>query len=255
MPRIIIIGDVHGCILELEALVASLNIQPHDHVISIGDLIDKGPEPAAVIRFMVHLKQRCKVDLILGNHEEKFLRYVKHVQKGNGFELKMQGTDEFKPLIKELNDAEFAFLNSAYYSYHIPQFNLLLVHGGLLKQMAFKLPCSYNYNNPNHTALKDISLITKTRYLNTAGKFVALGSETSADAYWAENYNGQFGHVIFGHQPFIQEQAKHFTFATGIDTGCVFGGWLTACIIDEDGKHSFVTEKALKKYALIKHSK
>lgn len=254
MPKTIIIGDIHGCIFELENLIKRINIQPDDLVISIGDLIDKGPDPAAVIRFMVNLKQRCKVELILGNHEEKFIRYINHVKQGNGFEREMQGTEEFMPLLQQLQDYEIAFLKNAFYSIHLTEYNILLVHGGLVQQTAFKLPGTYKYDNPKHKSLKNIVLLTKTRYLNSLGKFVALGMETEEDVFWAETYNGQFGHVLFGHQPFLQEQAKHYAFATGIDTGCVFGGWLTACIINEDGKHSFVTEKAQQQYAPLKHT-
>jgi serine/threonine protein phosphatase 1 len=249
MSKTIIIGDIHGCIKELEALVARLNLTPQDHVISIGDLIDKGPSPVAVVKFMLRLSQTCKVDLVLGNHEEKFLRYLYHIQHGTGFEKAMQGTDEFKPLLQELNQDAYAFLIKSYYTYHIPKHNILLVHGGFLKHMSFALPESYIYNDPKLKKLKDISLITKTRYLNAAGKFVALGQEKPEDLFWAETYNGQYGHVIFGHQAFMQEQAKSFTHATGIDTGCVFGGWLTACCIAENGTMEFVSEKALKKYA------
>ena len=69
---------------------------------------------------------------------------------------------------------------------------------------------------------------------------MTLGNEKPEDPFWAEVYDGRFGHVIFGHQPFMNG-VQYFDHATGIDTGAVFGGTLTALVIDEDCSRSVVS--------------
>ena len=64
-------------------------------------------------------------------------------------------------------------------------------------------------------------------------------------------YNGSYGYIYFGHQPFMQELPENFVNATGLDTGCVFGGWLSAVII-ENGNKSFISVKAKETYS-VKH--
>ena len=81
----------------------------------------------------------------------------------------------------------------------------------------------------------------RTRYIDAKkGCFIGLGEEKPSDPYWADVYDGRFGHVIFGHQPFI-DGVKYFKHATGIDTGAVFGGTLTALIVNEDCSREIVS--------------
>ena len=74
--RKIIIGDIHGCIDELKSLVSKIAITSNDELFFIGDLIDKGPDSVAVVKYVYALSKKNKTILILGNHEEKFLRYL-----------------------------------------------------------------------------------------------------------------------------------------------------------------------------------
>ena len=81
----------------------------------------------------------------------------------------------------------------------------------------------------------------RTRFIDAhTGHFISLGHEKPNDPYWADVYDGRFGHVIFGHQPFM-DGVKYFTNATGIDTGAVFGGTLTALIVNEDCSRQVVS--------------
>jgi hypothetical protein len=233
-----VIGDVHGCIDELQELMQKLSPSTHDRLIFIGDLIDKGPNSVAVVRAVVQWSRQLKVQLILGNHEEKFLRYVQHIRAGSGNEKEMQGIEEFPNLLQGLGDEEMRFLEGAYYTLHLPEWNALLVHGGLWKSIDFPLPASYGFIDNHQGDKKRLALLTMTRYLNAAGKFVVLGQEKAGDIFWAEEYDGQWGHVFFGHQPFIQSEPAGFPHATGIDTGCVFGGWLSAVEITEEAVKS-----------------
>jgi hypothetical protein len=186
------------------------------------------------------------VKLILGNHEEKFLRYVQHIKDGSGIEKKMKRIDEFPQLLDALGDDELSFLQKAYHCIHIPDYNSLLIHGGLCRDIHFSLPATYLYQENNSDINKQLSLLNKTRYLNPEGKFLSYGDEKPEDIFWAEEYKGEYGHIYFGHHPFIQSGPYHFAHATAIDTGCVFGGWLTAIeIAGQEVKHMSVAAREI----------
>ena len=101
--RHIIIGDIHGCIDELKMLIQKLELQQDDHLYFIGDLIDRGPDSVGVVKYVKALSEDYAVVLILGNHEEKFLRYLQHLENKTGMENQMSGTSEFPILIEALS--------------------------------------------------------------------------------------------------------------------------------------------------------
>ena len=249
--RLIIIGDIHGCIDELNELISKINLKPSDSIYFIGDLIDRGPDSVAVVKKCYELSLNYDVKLILGNHEEKFLRYLQHLENKTGMENQMSGTSEFPILIEGLSLEEINFLKNAYYSFVLKEDQITMLHGGISNQVKFPFPKTYQYGEDNPKEFKGLDLITKVRYLSPEGKFVGLNEESKVDTYWAEVYNGAYGHIYFGHQPFIQELPQNFARATGLDTGCVFGGWLSAVII-ENGKKSFISVKAKETYS-VKH--
>ena len=252
MPnRLIFIGDVHGCIRELDQLIEKLSLKQTDTLVFIGDLIDKGPDSPAVVKRFCELRAVCNVKLVLGNHEEKFLRYLKHIESGSGREKEMKGTAEFPNLSSKLVPDEIAAIKDAYFSLHFPECAITGIHGGISNYLSYKFPFDYQYSKHNPKLFRGIELINKTRFLSPEGKFVGLGEEQEADKFWAETYDGRYGKMVFGHQPFVQENPMIFPHAYGIDTGCVFGGWLTAMII-ENSAISFVNVKALDAYAVFK---
>jgi bis(5'-nucleosyl)-tetraphosphatase (symmetrical) len=246
--RHIIIGDVHGCIDELKELVQLLAPAADNQLIFIGDLIDRGPDSSGVVRQVVQWSKQMDVKLILGNHEEKFLRYVKHIKDGSGLEKQMKRIDEFPKLLDSLGDGELSFLQNGYHSINLPDYNSLLIHGGVWRDIHFSLPATYLYQEDNSDINKQLSLLNKTRYLNPEGKFVSYGKEKPEDVFWAGDYKGQFGHIYFGHHPFMQPNPFQFTHATAIDTGCVYGGWLTAVELS-DNKVQFKSVAARKTYS------
>ena len=247
MQKTFLIGDVHGCIDELLDLVQRLRPERNDRLIFIGDLIDRGPNSAAVVRQVVKWSKDLEVKLVLGNHEEKFLRYVKHVNLGSGQEKGMTGTEEFPALLSSISEDEFKFLEQSFYSLHLPELNAFLVHGGLWRTVSFPMPATYPFESSSSLVFKHLPLLTKVRYLSPEGKCISLGQESANDFFWAEKYDGAYGHVYFGHQTFLQSSPKLFDFATGIDTGCVYGGWLSAVEISESGV-IYTSVPARKKY-------
>ena len=249
--RIIIIGDVHGCLDELNELCLQLSLEKGDSVYSIGDLIDRGPDSAGVVNFCAELGKICNFRLVLGNHEEKFLRWLHHIENKTGMESQMKGTDEFPDLLSGLSAEGLDLIRSACYSIYLKDENITLLHGGISAQPKFPFPETYCYGIHNPKDLKGLDLITKIRYLNPEGKFVSINEETAEDHYWAEVYDGSFGQIFFGHQPFIQETPEQFSHATCLDTGCVFGGWLSAVVL-ENGIREYVSVKGKEAYA-VKH--
>ena len=74
MPRrTLTIGDIHGCLQQLDALLQSIPLTPDDHLILLGDLIDRGPDSAGVITRILKLSKTHHVTTILGNHEQMML--------------------------------------------------------------------------------------------------------------------------------------------------------------------------------------
>ena len=74
--RKIIIGDVHGCLDELKLLIRKCELRKDDHIIFLGDLINKGPYSIECLEYIQFISEFYMVDLIIGNHEEKFLRFI-----------------------------------------------------------------------------------------------------------------------------------------------------------------------------------
>ena len=72
-----IIGDVHGALQPLEALIARLGLDEGDRLVLLGDLVDKGPDPADTVKFVRQLSETAPFDLVLveGNHEDRHRRY------------------------------------------------------------------------------------------------------------------------------------------------------------------------------------
>ncbi|MFO0812935.1 MAG: metallophosphoesterase family protein [Gemmatales bacterium] len=67
------IGDVHGCLTALDTLLSALELKPDDHLIFLGDLIDRGPDSCKVIDRIISLRKLRPVSVIKGNHEEMLL--------------------------------------------------------------------------------------------------------------------------------------------------------------------------------------
>jgi serine/threonine protein phosphatase 1 len=246
--RVIIIGDIHGCIRELDELLGLLKIVSSDSLYFIGDLIDRGPDPAAVVRRCRQIANECATYLILGNHEEKFLRWLQHCRNNTGMETQMKGTEEFPALLKGLSNSDIEFLHGAYYSLALKEENITLLHGGIFLSPKFPFPETYRYDLHSPKELKGLNLITKIRYISPDGKFVSLNEKTPTHHYWADLYDGSFGHIFFGHQAFIKDTPKEFPHATCLDTGCVYGGWLNAAVL-KDGLKTYFSIQSKERYS------
>jgi serine/threonine protein phosphatase 1 len=247
--RHILIGDVHGCIDELRALIGQVCPGPSDRLYFIGDLIDRGPDSAGTVRYVRKLAEKFPLILILGNHEEKFLRFLDHFRSGNEALKKMKGVDTFARLAEELDEEEIQFLKASFVNYNIPEEKSLLLHGGIPGNCRTDLSVNYAYSPGLFKAHKGLDLILKTRFLDSMGNFVSIGSEGADARFWADSYDGHYGRIFFGHHAQSGERPVSFTNAINLDTGCVYGGWLSAAVLEKK-EITFISIKAARGYSV-----
>ncbi|MEO0467026.1 MAG: metallophosphoesterase [Pseudomonadota bacterium] len=230
---IAIIGDVHGCLEPLQALVEKLSLGASDQLIFVGDIVDKGPQPAETVRYIRSLHETApfKISIVEGNHEDKHRRYHRNKLARPLTAAGMAATSsELRDLDGALSRSDRAFLSSAVPFLRIPEWNVLVVHGGIPGDMS-AFPSEEEAAGLTGKKRSSFLKILRTRYLSRAtGKFLAYGTEMPGDPFWAETYDGRFGHVVFGHQPFPGAPGC-FSHATGVDTGAVHGFTLTALVL------------------------
>ena len=224
VKRLHIIGDVHGCIEELRELIQKLDLQPYDEIIMLGDLCDKGNDSPGVIKYVRELSEAYRVTAIIGNHEFKHLRYLHQLSQGKA--PKMKNADEIKKIQDNLSKEDQDFLRQMPLWKGVKMHNTtyLCVHAGVPSHHSKLYQMVGQELIDRKSSLQDLMF---TRY-ERDGKMVVLGEEVPSDKFWVEIYDGRFGFVLFGHQPFIQEEPPIYKHAIALDTGCVYGGWLTA---------------------------
>ena len=221
MSRTIAIGDVHGCANEFEELLRRLELKPNDRVIQVGDLVNRGPDSHRVIK----LAREYQVESIIGNHELRLLT-ARRKNKPRLLHKYDQAT------LEKLTTDDWKYLEAMQKFLYDPQIDTVIVHGGFLP------------NKPWQTQGSD--LITNIQVIDEKGKAARRSSAPSA-APWADYWGGS-PFVVYGHtpRPVVFERKG----SIGIDTGCVYGGHLTAYIIEDK---SLVQVRAHKAYAYSKH--
>ncbi len=202
--RWIVIGDVHGCIRELEALLKKVKYQKKDRILFLGDLVNRGPNSREVVR----LAREKKAYSLIGNHELRLLMYY-HSQDSSHLRAYDLET------IKSLEVEDWKYLSSMVLTLHWPKKNRVFVHGGFLPKIPW-------YK-------QDASVVTKIQNICSNGK-PWKRMECPKGKFWANKWD-QKPFVIYGHtpQPSVVRKKK----SLGIDTGCVWGGKLTALILPE----------------------
>jgi predicted phosphodiesterase len=221
MPRTIAIGDVHGCADEFEELLRRLELKADDRVIQVGDLVNRGPDSHRVIE----LARKYQVEAIIGNHE---LRLLSARKKNKPSLLK----EDDQATVEQLTENDWKYLEAMPKFLYDAQIDTVIVHGGFLP------------NKPWQTQGSD--LITKIQVIDKKGK-AAKRSEAPDAAPWADYWGGN-PFVVYGHTP--RPRVLERKGSIGIDTGCVYGGQLTAYIIEDK---SLIQVLARKAYAQSKH--
>lgn len=250
MSCTVVVGDIHGCLEEFKALSGKLQEElPRSfgvgvpvRVICLGDFLDKGPEPAGCVRWA----REAGFESVLGNHEEKALRWLRHVEKAKA---DPKYKNPMRPLgsVKEaqyaaLSDEDVAWLRGLPIKIEmaLPE-PWVIVHGGFL---------------PNVPLDKQkVDHMLRVRWVDGNGKYVALNPEDprqpEGTRTWMEDYGG-FENVVYGHAAHslstVRDDGPNSlgSHSFGIDTGCVYGGHLTAFVLET---RQVIQVKAAKVYA------
>lgn len=241
--RTAIIGDVHGLKEPLQQLITALSLGRQDQLVFVGDLVDKGPDPAGTVALAATLANAGMFDVVLveGNHEDRHRRYRRNsIERPRVAQEQAAQAPELPDLTRQLSKESTAFLDTAVPFYRLAKHDVLVVHGGIPGNMASLPATKAEFNALTGKAKTEANKILRTRFIAAgSGAFLALGKESAGDPFWADVYDGRFGHVVFGHQPFLSGPAE-FPYATGIDTGAVHGGPLTALVLEENGQRRYV---------------
>ncbi|MEV6113320.1 polynucleotide kinase-phosphatase [Streptomyces sp. NPDC052109] len=207
-----IIGDIHGCSTELEALLAKLGYADGVHpegrtAVFVGDLVDRGPDTPGVLRRVMSMVETGNALCVPGNHENKYGRYLKgrKVQHTHGLAetvAQMDGeSEEFRERVRR-------FLEGLVSHYVLDGGRLVVCHAGLPEK----------YHGRTSGRVRSHAL-----YGDTTGETDEFGLPVRYP--WAEDYRGRAA-VVYGHTPVPEATWLNNTIC--LDTGAVFGGRLTA---------------------------
>jgi bis(5'-nucleosyl)-tetraphosphatase (symmetrical) len=235
MNRTFVIGDVHGCLTELKQLARY--VKASDRVVLLGDLMDRGPDPVGVVRFVRLAGFEC----IKGNHDDKHVRYRRHVNAAALLKQKipMQMDPVAAEQNQQLSDYQIDWLA------HLPTAlelgnNWIAVHAGFepFKPLDQQVP----------------EKCMRIRYVKRDGTMKGFdeGSldQPLATLPWQDLWLGPKS-VVYGHQVYKDVYLKCLpgnVVCAGIDTGCCYGGKLTAMILEENGTFAFISVDAGKCY-------
>jgi protein phosphatase len=244
-----IVGDVHGCIDELLELLSALGYlvemrdgqyavqAPEDRkLIFVGDLVDRGPGTPEVLRLVSGLVQAGQAFCVPGNHDIKLVKAL----RGRDVKLTHGLADSMRQLEKESSEfrQEMAkFLDGLISHYVFDEGKLVVAHAGLKESMQGR----------GSGAVREFALFGET-----TGETDEFGLPIRYN--WAADYRGR-ALVVYGHTP--QPEPLWLNNTVNIDTGCAFGGSLTALRYPEkeivsvraratyyESKRPFLTEAA-----------
>lgn len=194
--RLLAIGDIHGCLAQLTALLDLVAPTADDRLVFLGDYIDRGPDSAGVIDCLLRLRQQFSQTVFLrGNHEQMFSDFL-------------AGRDSLRFLLNGGEQTLRSYLNGD--RWPIPP-----EHRRFLDGLA-------NFHSEDDFIFVHAGLRPK----------VAIAEQSVDDLLWIrqeflaaeEDWEKT---VVFGHTPFLQPLQERRRL--GLDTGCVYGRQLTCC--------------------------
>jgi len=216
-----VIGDVHGCLPELTELLTTLGYclerdaagrpvgarHPDRRAVFVGDLVDRGPDTPGVLRLVMGMVAAGTAFCVSGNHEAKLLRALrgKNVKVNHGLaeslEQLAREPEEFRTEVER-------FIDGLISHYVLDGGRLVVAHAGLLER----------YQGRASGRVREFCL-----YGQTTGETDEYGLPVRFP--WAQEYRGR-AVVVYGHTPVPRAEWLNNTLC--LDTGCVFGGRLTA---------------------------
>jgi protein phosphatase len=217
-----VIGDVHGCRVELEELLGALGYtvsrdgdgRPVDashpegrRVVFLGDLVDRGPDSPGVLRLAMGMVAAGHALAVPGNHENKLVRALRGVKVtlSHGLERTLAQLEAEPPSFRSAV-ADFCYGLTSHYV--LDGGRLVVAHAGLPEKLQGR----------SSARVRDFAL-----YGDTTGETDEYGLPVRYP--WAVDYRGR-ATVLYGHTPVPEPEWVNGTLC--LDTGCVFGGRLTA---------------------------
>lgn len=212
-----IIGDVHGCGDELDELLSTLGYFRDDteswrhpggrKAVFLGDLVDRGPRVTHVLRTAMVMVAAGTALAVPGNHDLKLVKKLRgrKVQVTHGLANSLEQLDAETP---EFRSRVADFLDGLVSHYVLDEGRLVVAHAGMKEKMQGR----------GSGKVRAFAL-----YGETTGETDEFGLPVRYN--WAAEYRGR-AHVIYGHTPVPEPEWLNRTI--NVDTGCVFGGRLTA---------------------------
>ncbi|MGD0608214.1 MAG: polynucleotide kinase-phosphatase [Streptosporangiaceae bacterium] len=216
-----VIGDVHGCRAELEQLLTELGYRlDHDDAgrpvgahhpgrlaVFVGDLVDRGPDTPGVLRLVMGMVAAGTALCVSGNHEAKLLKALRgrKVQLNHGLP---ESLAQLAGQTEEFRAAAERFIDGLISHYVLDDGRLVVAHAGLIER----------YQGRASGRVREFCL-----YGDTTGETDSYGLPVRYP--WAQEYRGR-AMVVYGHTPVPRPEWLNNTLC--LDTGCVFGGRLTA---------------------------
>jgi protein phosphatase len=213
-----IIGDVHGCYDELVSLLAKLGYDVAEEgsgaahpegrkAVFLGDLVDRGPNTPGVLRLVMGMVASGSALCVPGNHENKLVRALRgrDVQVTHGLAESLAQLGKEPP---EFRQQVLEFLDGLISHFVLDDRKLVVAHAGMREEMQGRASA----------AVRAFAL-----YGETTGETDEFGLPVRYP--WATEYRGK-ARVVYGHTPVPHPEWANNTI--NVDTGCVFGGALTA---------------------------
>jgi protein phosphatase len=219
-----IIGDVHGCCDELEELLQQLGYARNGdgawshsegrRAIFVGDLVDRGPRIADTLKAVMTMSQAGSALCVPGNHDIKLKRKLegRDVTVSHGLDRTLAELDQQPP---EFRAVVQQFIDGLVSHYVFDEGRLVVAHAGMKEEMQGR----------GSAKVRDFALFGET-----TGETDEFGLPVRYN--WASEYRGRAS-VVYGHTPVPEPEWLNRTI--NIDTGCVFGGRLTALRWPEKG--------------------
>lgn len=259
--RLIFVGDIHGCMAELEALLAKAKYDPKkDHIIAVGDMINKGPQSLEVVDFLMEHGASC----VRGNHEDRVL-LMANDYSGNALKIqtaKPESKEESeaaktlrmqRELAKLLSPEQVNWLNKCPIILKVGELGshgeIVVVHGGLVPGISLE--------DQDPMSVMNMRIVNLTTHMPSA-----KGSEEGS-VPWADFWNKYqklmpipksiFGNkhnshpfkhttVVYGHD--ANRGLQIDTYTKGLDSGCVYGRQLSAWVVSDGGKNEIIQVKS-----------
>lgn len=230
--RLIVYGDIHGCLDEFIKLREKISPSALDVEVCVGDVTNKGPYSKETLRYL----NRYNILCVCGNNEEKILRYLDSSEDRRD-EISLSSKQ--KELISNLDNKLIDYLRRMPYFLRFE--NIVIVHGGLYRGLDLA-----------KATLEELKSLMYIRYLDRDGSIAKDNRINKESRFFGDIYDGWDGFVVYGHQVF--PKPKRGRFSLGLDTGCVYGKNLSAAVFEKQDRiydtkrYKLYSIKSRKKY-------